>query len=325
MSVRRLPVRGRIVRKLLVAGVALAVLAGCDLPKPAGEGVIRYRDEVFGQVTKTADVQYGTGTGADGAPVALTLDVYQPYGDDQRARPAVIFVHGGSFSGGDKASGPSAELAATFPKLGYVAFSINYRLLAPKGACSGSTSGSNTCVAAAIAAITDAQAAVRWVRTHAAQYGIDPNRIGIGGESAGGITATGVGLYAENPNGDGEDLTVSPRVGGFFSISGGLPGGIFASADDAPGVLVSGTADPTVPYQWSVDTANALQKVNRLGLLQSIEGAGHVPWFEPHRTHMIQQAEYFFYYALDLAHAQGQPPSVQRALERQARKFLANR
>jgi dienelactone hydrolase len=317
--------RARSLRTLLLAGVAVALVAACDLPKPAGEGVVRYRDQVFTTVTKTADVRYGTGTGADGAPVPLTLDVYRPYGDEQRRRPAVIFVHGGSFSSGDKASGPSAELAAAFPKLGYVAFSINYSLLAPRGACSGSSAGSNTCVAAAVAAITDAQAAVRWVRSNAAAYGVDPGRIGIAGESAGGITATGVGLYAENPNNDGEDTTVSPRVGGFFSISGGLPGGIFASADDAPGVLVSGTADGVVPYQWSVDTANALQKVNRLGLLQPIEGAGHVPWVEPHRTHMTQQAQYFFYYALDLAHATGQPPSVQRSLERQARKYLAGR
>jgi len=325
MAVRKLPVRGPAVRSLLVAGVALAVLAGCDLPKPAGDGVVRYRDQVFAAVTRTADVRYGTGAGADGAPVALELDVYRPAGDRESRRPAVIFVHGGSFSGGDKASGPSAELAASFPKLGYVAFSINYRLLAPKGACSGSTAGSNACVLAAVAAITDAQAAVRWVRSHAEYYGVDPGRIGIAGESAGGITATGVGLYAENPNNDGEDTTVSPRVGGFFSISGGLPGGIFASADDAPGVLVSGTADGVVPYQWSVDTANALQNAGRLGLLQPIEGAGHVPWVEPHRTHMTQQAQYFFYYALDLAHATGQPSSVRRAQERQTRQFLARR
>jgi dienelactone hydrolase len=309
-------------RGVLVAGVVVAVLAGCDLPKPAGEGVIRYRDQVFTSVTKTADVQYGTGAGLDGAPIALKLDVYRPAGDRQRRRPALILVHGGSFSGGDKASGPSADLAASFPRLGYVTFAINYRLLAPKGGCSGSTAGSNECVFAAVSAITDAQAAVRWVRSHAADYGVDPGRIGIAGESAGGITATGVGVYPENPNNDGEDTSVSPRVQGFFSISGGLPGGIFAGAGDAPGVLVSGTADAVVPYQWSVDTSKALLDAGRLGLLQTIDGAGHVPYVEPHRTRMIQQAQYFFYYALDLAHAAGQSASTRRAGERQVESLL---
>jgi dipeptidyl aminopeptidase/acylaminoacyl peptidase len=313
------------VRKLLAVVAAAVVLAACDLPRPAGEGVIRYRDQVFTGVTKTADVRYATAAALDGTPVALSLDVYRPTGDTQTRRAAVVFVHGGGYSGGDKGSGPSAEQAAEFPKLGYVTFSINYRLLAPRGGCTGATAGSNECIYAAVMAITDAQAAVRWVRTHAAEFGVDPGRIGIAGESAGGITATGVGLYAENPNNDGEDTTVSARVQGFFSISGGLPGGIFASADDAPGVLVSGTADTVVPYQWSVDTANALVNAGRLGLLQPIEGAGHVPVQEPHRTHIIQQAQYFFYYALDLANAPGQSPAAGAAMERQVVTELLGR
>ena len=313
------------VGKLLVAGAALLALAACDLPRPAGEGVIRYRDQVFTSVTRTADVQYATGAGADGAPVALKLDVYRPDGDTQTRRAAVVFVHGGGYSGGDKGSGPSAQLAASFPKLGYVTFSVNYRLLAPPGGCTGATAGSNECIFAAVSAITDAQAAVRWIRAHAAEYGVDPGRIGIAGESAGGITATGVGLYAENPNNDGEDVSVSPRVQGFFSISGGLPGGIFATADDAPGVLVSGTADGVVPYQWSVDTATAMTNLGRLGLLQPIEGAGHVPWSEPNRTHITEQAQYFFYYVLDLANAAGQSPATGEAAERQLRDLMLSR
>lgn len=310
--------RNRLFSRIAVVGLLVAVLAACDLPKPAGEGTVRYRDVVFDSVTKTADLQYGTAPDLAGNPVALKLDLYRPVGDTQKLRPAVIFVHGGSFSGGDKGSGPSADLAALFPKLGYVALSINYRLLG--SGCSGSTAGSATCTNAALYAISDAQAAVRWVRQHAAEYGVDPGRIGIGGESAGGITSTGVGMVAENPGAGGNGL-YSNRVQGFFSISGGLPGGVNASADDAPGLLVHGTADSVVPYQWSVDTTAALQKVNRFALLQTIDGAGHVPWYEPHRSKMTTQAEYFFYYALDLAHAAGQPVATRRAGEQQLRKL----
>jgi predicted esterase len=313
------------VLRLALAAVVVLVLAACDLPKPAGDGVVRYRDVVFTSVTRTADVQYASAAGRSGAVEALKLDVYRPQGDTQTERPALVFVHGGGYSGGDKGSGPSAQLAASFPTLGYVTFSINYRLMAPPGGCTGATAGSNECIVAAVTAITDAQAAVRWVRTHASEYGVDPSRIGIAGESAGGITATGVGLYAENPNNDGEDTTVTATVGGFFSISGGLPGGTFASADDAPGVLVSGTADGIVPYQWSVDTANALNAAGRLGLLQTIDGAGHVPWVEPHKSHMTEQAQYFFYYALDLAHAAGQPASTRRAGEKQTLDLILGR
>jgi dienelactone hydrolase len=303
-----------------VFGLVAVVLAACDQPKPAGAGLVRYRDVVFSSVTRTADIRYGTAPDLDGNPVALTMDRYQPAGDSQKQRPAVIFVHGGSFSAGDKASGPSADLAGLFPKLGYVTFSINYRLLG--SGCTGSTAGSASCTNAALFAISDAQAAVRWVRQHAAEYGVDPGRIGIGGESAGGITATGVGLLAENPGAGGNGL-YSDRVQGFFSISGGLPNGVYASSDDAPGLLVHGTADPVVPYSWSVDTVAALQKVNRFALLQSIDGAGHVPWYEPYRAKMTTQAEYFFYYALDLAHAPGQSAATRKAGEQQLRKLTA--
>jgi Carboxylesterase family len=312
---------GRRVVAGLFAVLTVAALAACDLPRPAGEGAIRYRDVVFSAVTETKDVQYGTAPDLSGTPVALKMDVYRPAGDEQTLRPAVIFAHGGSFSAGDKGTGPSADLAGLFPKLGYVAFSINYRLLAPTG-CSGATAASPACINAALYAISDAQGAVRYVRQHAADYGVDPGRIGFGGESAGGVTACGVGMVAENPGAGGNGL-YSDRVQGFFSLSGGVPGGIYASADDAPGLLVHGTADPVLPYQWSVDTVNALQKVNRFALLQTIDGAGHVPWYEPYRSHITTQAEYFFYYALDLAHAAGQSAATGWAAERQMSTFRA--
>lgn len=305
---------------LLAALLAIAALAGCTVPRPQGAGDVRYRDQLFGSVAKTTDVQYGTAPGADGQPVALKLDVYRPVGDANAARPALIWVHGGGFSGGDKSSGPSADLAQTFAKLGYVGISINYRLLAPTG-CNGAGGVTATCYAAALAAVADAQAAVRYVRANAATYGIDATRIGIGGESAGAITSAGVGMFAENPNAGGS-ATASDRVRGFYSISGGLPGGLFASADDAPGVLIHGTSDPIVPYQWSVDTSVALLGKGVPAVLEPLDGQGHVPYFEPYKTQIVSQAEYFFYFVLDLGHAQGQSAATQRAFERQKTRFV---
>ena len=214
-----------------------------------------------------------------------------------------------------RAGSPSADLANTFAKLGYVSFSINYRLLS-SGCGGGSNPNTPSCTAAALAAISDAQGAVRWVREHAAQYGIDPTRIGIGGESAGAITSAGVGMFAENGNAEGNP-SVSDRVGGFFSISGGLPQGLFASADDAPGVLVHGTNDSVVPYQWSVDTAVALLKQGVAAFLEPLDGQGHVPYFEPYKSQIVSQADYFFYFVLDLGHAQGQSAATRQAFDRQ--------
>jgi hypothetical protein len=311
---RRRP-RSRRSAALVAAVLSVVVLSGCTVDRPAGSGTIRYRDPVFTTVTKTADVQYGTAPDNNGNPVALKLDVYQPAGDTLTKRPAVIWVHGGGFSAGDKSAGPSADLATRFAKLGYVSFSINYRLLS-SGCGGGSNPNTPGCTAAALAAVADAQGAVRFVREHAAEYGIDPTRIGIGGESAGAITAAGVGMYAENGSAEGNP-NVSDRVGGFFSISGGLPQGLFASPDDAPGVLVHGTADATVPYQWSVDTAVALLKNGVGAFLEPLEGQGHVPYFEPYKTQIIDQADYFFYFVLDLGHAQGQSAATRQAFDRQ--------
>jgi hypothetical protein len=305
---------------LLAALLAIAVFTGCTVPRPEGAGTVRYRDQVFTSVTKTADVQYGTAPDANNQPVALKLDVYRPTGDTNTARPAVIWVHGGGFCCGDKGSGPSADLANTFAKLGYVAFSINYRLLAPSG-CSGAGGVSPTCYTAALGAVSDAQAAVRYVRANAAAYGIDPTRIGIGGESAGAIASAGTGMFAENP-GAGGDPAVSDRVRGFFSISGGLPGGVFASSDDAPGVLVHGTKDGVVPFQWSVDTSIALLNKGVAAFLQPLDGQGHVPYFEPYKTQIVTQANYFFYFVMDLAHAQGQSAATARAFDKQKTKLI---
>ena len=178
------------------------------------------------------------------------LDMYRPTGDTQTSRPALVWVHGGSFSGGDKTNVVPVDVANTFAKLGYVVVSINYRLLGSN--CVANPSG---CTLAAIEAKRDAQAAVRWLRANAATYGIDPTRIAIGGESAGAITATLVGLLSEDVGTSGNPGWPS-TVGAFVSVSGGVPSGFnIANSGDAPGLFFHGTADTIVPSSWSVDTA----------------------------------------------------------------------
>jgi dienelactone hydrolase len=301
----------------LVALLAAALISGCTVPEPPGAAPLRYRDQVFNNVTVTKDLQYGLGPNSQGPPVPLMLDMYRPTGDTQTSRPALVWVHGGSFTGGDKTNIVPVDVANTFAKLGYVVVSINYRLLGSN--CVANPSG---CTAAAVEAKRDAQAAVRWLRANAATYGIDPTRIGIGGESAGAITATLVGLLSEDVGSSGNPGWPS-TVGGFVSVSGGVPTGSLATAGDAPGLFFHGTADNVVPGAWSVNTAVAMLNAGVPAFLELQDGAGHVPWAQ-YRTLYLQQSDWFFYAALNLAHAAGQPPPAARASEQKLRKLGAS-
>jgi dienelactone hydrolase len=310
-------------RKALAALVVVAVglTTGCTLPRPPGAEPLRYRDQVFNTVTVTSNIQYGTAPDANNQPVALRLDLYRPPASDTRtSRPALVWVHGGGFSGGDKTNVVPVDVANTFAKLGYVVVSINYRLLAPSN-CASNPSQS-ACTLAALEAQHDAQAAVRWLRANASTYGIDSSRIGIGGESAGGITATLVGLHSEDVGTSGNPGFPS-TVSGFVSVSGGLPDGLFASPGDAFGLFFHGTADTVVSSNWSNATVMKMLQAGVPAWLEPQQGAGHVPWGE-YRTLYLQQSNYFLYLALDLAHAAGQPASAARASERQLERLATS-
>ena len=98
----------------------------------------------------------------------LLLDVYAPKKKPDRPLPVILWIHGGGWRNGSK-DRPGSALPVV--KHGYVLVSVGYRL-----------SGE----AIFPAAIEDCKAAVRWVRAHAAEYGIDPDRLGVWGSSAGG-------------------------------------------------------------------------------------------------------------------------------------------
>ena len=85
-------------------------------------------DPVFDEILTTEDIQYGSAfNAATGQEQALLLDAYLPPASDQRdKRPAVVFMHGGGFSGGNKRMG--AKVAEALAERGYAVFSIAYRL-----------------------------------------------------------------------------------------------------------------------------------------------------------------------------------------------------
>jgi para-nitrobenzyl esterase len=291
-------------RRRLLVGAAVSVLlvlvaAGCDpLLTPDGPAPLRYRDDVFTTVTRTSNITYGTAVDQTGATVTLQLDMYQPAGDAAAARPAVVWVHGGSFAGGSKESPELVEEANYLARKGYVNVSINYRLVA--GGCTGS-GDINKCVTAIGQAREDAQTAVRFLREQAATYRIDPNRIAIGGSSAGAITALNVAYSPENP-GPGDHQGFSSAVQAAQSLSGAQLASGPIDAGDAPALLFHGTADSLVPYSWAQATVQQATDAGLLAVLVTWEGAGHVPYTQ-HRTEILEDTRNFFYWQLDVKNA----------------------
>jgi acetyl esterase/lipase len=170
------PVCGRTLRASswpLIAGALGGILfygaGGMD-------GRIAAADGVPDNVVLFSNLRYRDGSRA------CVLDLALPKGRADRPRPAVVVIHGGGWIEGDKSSFDVQRTPGNiidFAAAGFVAASVNYRL-----------SGE----APFPAGLYDCQAAVRWLRAHAREYHLDPNRIGAYGNSAGGHLALLLGL-----------------------------------------------------------------------------------------------------------------------------------
>lgn len=152
-------------------------------------------------ITVDADIVYRV---VDGEQITLDIcradDAGDAEADDSgRTRAAVMLIHGGGFRAGDKDGRQWQEICRWIADAGYVAVNLNYRL-APEYPYP--------------AAFEDVQEGVEWTRAHAGTYGIDPDRIGALGGSAGANLAQLLGSV-----GDGETTTGS-RVGSVVSLSG---------------------------------------------------------------------------------------------------------
>ena len=279
---------------------ACSVLAtSCDLHTitPTGASPLRYRDPVFSDVTVTKAVPYGKAQRQSGSLQTLLLDVYRPTGDTVTKRPAIVWVHGGGFrlGAGERDSPEIVDEATTFAKAGYVGVSISYRLFQQGCAPFGSD-----CIDAIEAAWHDGQAAVRFLRAHAATYGIDTSRIAIAGTSAGAITAYNV-AYGSDQVGHSGNPGYSSKVRAAVSLSGAA---ITTGPDkgEPPTLDFHGTTDDLVPYQWSTNTITDAKALGLRAERTTWEGDGHVPYGE-HRTQILTETANFLYATLDLASA----------------------
>src|SRR5262249_44856876 len=132
-------------------------------------------------VTVLHDIAYRQGASKRWLDLAMKKE---PHG---KPRPAIVVIHGGGWVEGDRSSFASRKHGAPgniedFAALGSGAVPINYRL-----------SGE----APFPAALEDCKCAVRWLRAHARDYNVDPNRIGAWGNSAGGHLALLLGMVGK--------------------------------------------------------------------------------------------------------------------------------
>ena len=196
------------------SAIALPAAAAASRPAPGGStewlrrlgALLRARPR---DIRIDRDVVYRT---IDGQ--SLRLDAYRPAGPREvggdRARtaqrsslPALVYLHGGGWKAGDKAG--SRALFYDMVRAGYVVFSVNYRLV-PSGRFPRN--------------VEDCMAAVRWVRLHAESYGVDPERIGIVGSSAGAHLAALVGMAHDDDFPTPDIPHVSAHVGAVVCFFG---------------------------------------------------------------------------------------------------------
>lgn len=228
---------------------------------------------------ETRDIEFAK---PNGEP--LLLDVQVPEG--KGPFPTVIIVHGGGWVNGNKRT----YVPPLFPPLtegGFVWFTIDYRL-APK--------------AVFPAPLEDVLSAIRWVKAHAREYKVDPKRIALMGESAGGhlvamaaVKATKAEQVAAVVDFYGpHDLLkrsrdrgeIGPNVTRLLGIPDKLDDAAIAKLNEVSPIryvrkglpaflLIHGTADAQVPYEQSPMMCEALQKAGNRCEVFTVEGGAH--------------------------------------------------
>jgi acetyl esterase/lipase len=144
------------------------------------------------------------------------------------------------------------EWATRMAELGYVAASINYRL----GPLSVTAPLDEQEQAQIDRARNDLQAAVRWFKANATVLGIDSDRIGLGGYSAGAMMSAGAVVRWNDPA-TGSNPEFSAAVCGAMSIAGAL-NPAFVDPGDAGVIFHHGTLDTTVPFAAAVAARDAM-------------------------------------------------------------------
>ncbi len=218
------------------------------------------------------------------------LDLYT-LKDSKEKRPVYIFIHGGGWRKGTKDS--IAGQITAFMKNNWVVANVDYRLLGE---------------ALAPAAVIDCRCALYWLVAHADEYGIDKNRIVLGGTSSGGHLSLMTGLLPnDHPFNDSCGTPADFKIAAILNFYGITDvNDILSGANrrgfgvdwlgDQPGVqevaksvspltyvrsgippvfTVHGSSDPTVPYEQAVKLSSKMDSLGLKNKFISIEGGKH--------------------------------------------------
>lgn len=267
-------------RKIMRLQLALAVLF---LPSLLMAISTQTNEHPF---TILPDVQFCTGGGSP-----LLMDVFVPTYRIRNPTPAVLWIHGGGWEKGDKNSHAGAEFLAD---AGFVVATLSYRL---------------SSTAPFPAAVEDCKCAIRFLRANASRFGIDPDRIGVGGSSAGGHLAELVSTADSIAGLEGSggwpgassrvqaatsyfgvsDLTTEfpndtvPVIVRFLRATSNEKPELYRQAspifyvskDDPPLMLVHGEEDRDVPFDQSLRMERAYRSLGLPLELISVKNAGH--------------------------------------------------
>jgi acetyl esterase/lipase len=270
-------------RYLCLCATVLTAASAAVPPErtPLPAGVVAHRDLAY----------------VDGGHERQKLDLYLP-SDARGPLPLIVWVHGGGWQAGSKTS--VLPLRHGLIAKGYAIASIGYRL---------------TDTAPFPAQIQDVKAAIRWLRAHAAEHRLAPDRFVAWGSSAGGHLVAMLGTAGDIKAFDvGAHLDQSSRVQAVIDFFGpsdlqrfvttpgyesharpGSPenkliGGVVAehpakaaaaspvsyvTKDDAPFLILHGSADPTVPANQSEILHAALRQAGVQSTLHVLPGAKH--------------------------------------------------
>jgi acetyl esterase/lipase len=230
--------------------------------------------------------------------VSLQLDVLKPKAASDKPRPCIVWIHGGGWQNGNK-SGGLGRLAGLVATGDYVGVSVGYRL---------------TDVATWPAQIHDCKAAIRYIRANSDKLGIDANKIGVWGSSAGGHLVSHLGSSGDVKEVEGDLGTtgISSRVAcvvdfcgpsdflafgldapgmnrpgaPVYKLFGGPTSGkadmakqaspvTFVTKDDPPFLIMHGTDDKTVPLNQAERLHKAQQEAGVDTTFVKIEGGAH--------------------------------------------------
>ena len=282
-------------RPVLLASLAIALCTPSLRAADAPQDVEFKRDVVYGK----------------GGDVELKLNLSRPKSPQSKKLPCIVIIHGGGWAAGDRAG--HDDLTWKFAQQGYVSATVGYRL-APAHKFP--------------AQVNDVKCAVRFLRAHADEHGIDPDRIGAIGFSAGGHLSMMLGLTDKDAGLEGEggwseqssqvqavvsffgptDLLAPDIPERVFGILENFIGGTkdqeraqyvkaspitYVTPGDPPMLLLQGTKDPLVPHTQTYPMLEAMTRNGVKGRVELIAGAGH-GWGDPELRRTAAEAFAFF-------------------------------